>query len=75
VLPSMPRSLLSQIVSASVMLFSASASDPGYLSIILESRNVRSQGWRQIKDEAREPPVRFLETRPLEPPRRPLEGL
>jgi hypothetical protein len=32
VLPSMLLSLLSQIESASVMLFSASASDSGYLS-------------------------------------------
>jgi hypothetical protein len=62
VLPSMPRSLLSQIASASVMLFSASASDPGYLSIILESRNGRSQGRRQVTGEAREFPVRFLES-------------
>jgi hypothetical protein len=41
------------------MLLFSSASDPGYLSI-LESRNGRCQGWGQVKDEARESPVRFL---------------
>jgi hypothetical protein len=33
------------------------------LSIILESRNGRSQGWRMVKDEARQSPVTFLEYR------------